>query len=62
MTSFGMVEATGLEPADYQEKYSRLARLERIAILLIFLFLRLPSSATGGGRLRNLLPKLLCEL
>ena len=46
-----------LEPADYQEKYSRLARLERIAILLIFLFLRLAESATGGARLRYLLPK-----
>ena len=46
----------GIRTHDYQEKYSRLTRLERFVILLIFLLLRLPSSATGGGRLRHLVP------
>ena len=49
--------SVGIRTRGYQEKYSRLTRLERFVILLIFLFLRLPLSATGGGRLRNLLPK-----
>ena len=43
----------------YQEKHSRLARLERFAILLVFLFLRLAVSATGSARLRHLVPHLI---
>ena len=48
----------GIRTHDYQEKYSRLTCLERVVILLIFLLLRLPLSATGGGRLRHIVPQI----
>ena len=46
----------GIRTHDYRKKYCRITRLERFVILCIFFFLRLPSSAPGGGRLRHLVP------
>ena len=47
--------SAGTNPLN-QEKHGRLTRLEHVVILPVFLLLRLPLSATGGGRLRHLVP------
>ena len=51
-----MVGVAGFEPTADREKHSRSARWQRFALLLVFLFLRLASSAAGSARLRHLVP------
>ena len=55
MTSV-LVGVAGFEPTADREKHSRLTRLERCVMLLVFLFLRLASSSAGRARLRRLVP------
>ena len=51
-----MVGVTGFEPMADREKTWSPCSLFRFAILPVFLFLRLAVSATGGARLRHLVP------
>jgi hypothetical protein len=51
-----MVGVAGFEPTADREKSWSPCSSFGVAILPVFLFLRLASSATGGARLRRLVP------